>query len=272
MQTANCYQLTAMTKKRTGSRDLTVRVKTARGRKTSSTKWLQRQLNDPYVQQAKRDGYRSRAAYKLIELDEKFHLLKPGQRILDLGAAPGGWSQVAIEKIGDKGAVVGIDLLEIEPMAGAVFVQKDFHDEDAPEVILDLAAELERGQQAEPSVAERTGVDSVRPIAQASRPKQGQSKFDIVLSDMAANSTGHAPTDHLRIIALCELAYDFAIQVLRPGGAFVCKVLKGGTENGLLTQMKQHFDTVKHAKPSASRKDSAESYVVATGFRGAEGG
>lgn len=250
--------------KKTGSRDLTVRVKTARGRKRSSTKWLQRQLNDPYVQQAKRDGYRSRAAYKLLEMDEKFHFLREGQRVLDLGAAPGGWSQVALKVIGDSGTLVGIDLLEMEPMAGATFIVKDFMDEDAPEAILKLVTDLSQGQQAESLVTE-----GVRPIAEDSSPKQGHNiKLDLVMSDMAANSTGHAPTDHLRIIALCELAYDFAIQVLAPGGVFLCKVLKGGTENQLLAQMKQHFEVVKHAKPSASRKDSAESYVIAMGFRG----
>ena len=219
--------------KKTGSRDLTVRVKTARGRKNSSTKWLQRQLNDPYVQQAKRDGYRSRAAYKLVELNEKFDFLKQGQRILDLGAAPGGWSQVAREIIGEDGTIVGIDLLEIEPLAGATFIQKDFHDDDAPEILKEALG----------------------------------GPAHIVMSDMAANTTGHSPTDHLRIMALCELAYDFAREVLAPGGVFICKVLKGGTENDLLALMKKDFDVVKHAKPNASRKDSAESYVVASGFR-----
>ncbi len=217
-----------------GSRDLTVRVKTARGRKRSSTQWLQRQLNDPFVQQAKRDGYRSRAAYKLIEIDEKFKLFKPNMKVLDLGAAPGGWSQVAMQKIGKKGSIHGIDLLEIEPMAGAEFVQMDFMADDAPDSIKEMI-----GGQA-----------------------------NVVLSDMAANTTGHTPTDHIRIISLCELAYDFAVQVLTPGGAFVCKVLKGGTENDLLKMMKKDFEAVKHAKPQSSRKDSAESYVVAMGFRG----
>jgi 23S rRNA (uridine2552-2'-O)-methyltransferase len=221
-----------MTKKSGGSRDLTVRVKTARGRKRSSTKWLQRQLNDPYVQQAKRDGYRSRAAYKLIELDEKFKFLRPGQRVVDLGAAPGGWSQVALQHKAKQ--VIGIDLLEIDPVPGAVFIQKDFNDADAPDVLCGLL----------------------------------EGKADIVMSDMAANTTGHPSTDHIRIIALCELAYDFGLQILAPGGTFLCKVLKGGTENDLLTDMKKRFDVVRHAKPTASRKDSAESYVIATGFRG----
>ncbi len=215
-----------------GSRDLTVRVKTARGRKKSSTKWLQRQLNDPYVQQAKRDGYRSRAAYKLLELNDKFNFLKPGQSVVDLGAAPGGWSQVALQYKARQ--VIGIDLLEIPPVPGAHFIQKDFNDADAPEVICELL----------------------------------QGYADIVMSDMAANTTGHPPTDHIRIIQLCELAYDFAKEILAPGGTFLCKVLKGGTENDLLVDMKKNFKTVKHAKPQASRKDSAESYVIATGFRG----
>lgn len=218
---------------KTGGRDLTVRVKTARGRKKSSTKWLERQLNDPYVQQAKRDGYRSRAAYKLIELDEKFHIFKTGQRVLDLGAAPGGWSQIAVDRIGNKGQLLGIDLLEVMPLAGAEFMVKDFNDEDAPEVI-------------------RAALGG---------------KADVVMSDMAANTTGHPPTDHLRIIALCELAYDFAAQILNEGGTFLCKVLQGGTEGELLKLMKRDFTSVKHAKPKASRADSAESYVVATGFR-----
>ena len=217
-----------------GQRDLTVRVKTARGRKRSSTLWLQRQLNDPYVAQAKRDGYRSRAAYKIIELHEKFDLFKPGQKIVDLGAAPGGWTQVALDILGEKGSVVGIDLLPIEPLAGAVFLEKDFTEDDAPDMLLE----------------------------------QMDGKVDIVMSDMASNTTGHAPTDHLRIMMLCEMAYDFAIQVLKPGGVFLCKVRQGGTEGDLLTTMKRDFAVVKHAKPDSSRKDSAESYVVATGFRG----
>ena len=217
-----------------GQRDLTVRVKTARGRKRSSTLWLQRQLNDPYVAQAKRDGYRSRAAYKLIELQEKFGFFKPGQNIVDLGAAPGGWTQVAQEYMKDKGHVVGIDLLPIEPIAGAVFLEKDFTEDDAPDLL----------------IAEMNG------------------KADVVMSDMAANTTGHASTDHLRIMMLCEMAYDFAIQVLKPGGAFLCKVRQGGTEGELLKTMKKDFEVVKHAKPDSSRKGSAESYVVATGFRG----
>ncbi len=221
-----------MTKK-SGTRDLSVRVKSARGRTNSSTRWLQRQLNDPYVAQAKRDGYRSRAAYKMQEIQEKFHIFKPGQRILDLGAAPGGWSQIALEHIGKKGSIIGIDLLEVAPLAGATFIVKDFNDDDAPDIIKSLL-----------------GGDA-----------------HVVMSDMAANTTGHPPTDHIRIIALCELAYDFATQILAEGGSFVCKVLKGGTEGELLKTMKRDFVTVKHMKPKSSRQDSAESYVVATGFR-----
>lgn len=220
--------------KKTGSRDLSVRVKSARGRSNSSTRWLQRQLNDPYVAQAKRDGYRSRAAYKIEEMNEKFGFFKPGGRILDLGAAPGGWSQIALQHIGNKGMVIGIDLLEIAPMAGATFIVKDFNDDDAPAILKELLG----------------------------------GPADVVMSDMAANTTGHPPTDHIRIIALCELAYDFAVQVLSPGGSFVCKVLKGGTEGELLKMMKRDFETVKHVKPKSSRQDSAESYVIAVGFRG----
>lgn len=218
------------------SRGLHTRVKTAKGRKLSSTRWLQRQLNDPYVQEAKRLGYRSRAAFKLIELDDKFGFLKSGQRIIDLGAAPGGWTQVAIERIGRKGHVVGIDLLEMEGIAGADLIQGDFLDDDAPERL--------RALMGGPA--------------------------DIVLSDMAASSTGHPPTDHLRIIGLLEVAIDFAQDVLSPGGVFVGKVLQGGTENQLLSMLKRDFKTVKHAKPPASRSDSAEVYVVAQGFRGGD--
>ncbi len=219
-----------------GQRDLTVRVKTARGRKNSSTRWLQRQLNDPYVTQAKRDGYKSRAAYKLLELDDKYHFLKPGQGVLDLGAAPGGWTQVAVARVqstDEAPSVVGIDLLEMDSIAGATILQLDFNDEDAP-------ARIEAALGG---------------------------KVDVVLSDMAPNTTGHAPTDHIRIIALVELAYYFACDILKPGGVFVCKVRQGGTEQALLAEMKKRFTKVAHAKPAASRKDSAETYVVATGFR-----
>lgn len=219
-----------------GNRGLHTRVKTAKGRRLSSTRWLQRQLNDPYVQEAKRQGYRSRAAFKLIELDDKFKFLKKGAKVIDLGAAPGGWTQVALARIGDSGHVIGIDLLEMEAIPGADLIQGDFLDDDAPERLKALL-----GGQA-----------------------------DIVLSDMAAASTGHPQTDHLRIMGLLEVAADFAADVLAPGGTFVGKVLQGGTENELLAALKRDFRTVKHAKPPASRSDSAEVYVVATGFRGRE--
>lgn len=222
--------------KGTGNRGLHTRVKTAKGRRPSSTRWLQRQLNDPYVQEAKRQGYRSRAAFKLIELDDKFKFLKKGAKVIDLGAAPGGWTQVAMERIGDNGHVIGIDLQEMEAIPGADLIQGDFLDDDAPDRLKALL-----GGQA-----------------------------DIVLSDMAAASTGHPQTDHLRIMALLEVAADFAADVLAPGGTFVGKVLQGGTENELLAALKRDFKTVKHAKPPASRSDSAEIYVVATGFRGGE--
>lgn len=224
--------------KGTGNRGLHTRVKTAKGRRLSSTRWLQRQLNDPYVQEAKRLGYRSRAAFKLIELDDKFGFLKKNAKVIDLGAAPGGWTQVAMERIGEGGHVIGIDLLEMEAIPGADLIQGDFLDDDAPERLNALL-----GGQA-----------------------------DVVLSDMAAASTGHPQTDHLRIMGLLEVAADFAADVLAPGGAFVGKVLQGGTENELLAVLKRDFKTVKHAKPPASRSDSAEVYVVATGFRGGDGG
>jgi len=211
-----------------------VRVKTAKGRKLSSTRWLERQLSDPYVAEAKRLGYRSRAAFKLAEIDDKYRLLKPGGRIVDLGAAPGGWVQVALERVGRRGKVIGIDLQEMEPVPGATLLQGDFMADDAP-------ARL------------RAALDGAA---------------DAVLSDMAAPSTGHAKTDHLRIMALAEAALDFALEVLAPGGAFVAKVLQGGSERTLLETMRRNFARVAHMKPPASRKDSAELYVVATGFRG----
>lgn len=212
-----------------------VRVKTARGRKLSSKRWLERQLNDPYVAEAKRRGYRSRAAFKLAEIDDKYRVLRKGGRVVDLGAAPGGWVQVALAHVGPGGAVIGIDLQEIEPIAGATLLLGDFLAEDAPDRL-------------------RAALDG---------------SADVVLSDMAAPSTGHAPTDHLRIMALTEAALDFACAVLAPGGAFVAKVLQGGSERGLLAAMRRNFARVVHVKPPASRKDSAELYVVATGFRGA---
>jgi 23S rRNA (uridine2552-2'-O)-methyltransferase len=221
-------------KKNSGSRTLHVHVKTAKQRSNSSARWLARQLNDPYVARARAEGWRSRAAFKLLEMDEKFGLLAPGHRVVDLGCAPGGWTQVAVARVGDKGKVVGCDLLDVPPITGATLIVKDFLEEDAPDIMKTLLG----------------------------------GKAHLVMSDMAANTTGHADTDHIRIIHLCELAYEFATQVLAPGGAFVCKVRKGGTEQGLLKTMQRDFTSVKHAKPASSRADSAESYVVATGFRG----
>ena len=225
-------------KKPGGARDssLKVRVKTARKRSNSSTLWLQRQLNDPYVLRAKKEGWRSRAAYKLIEMDERYHLLKPGQKIIDLGAAPGGWSQYAVQKVGPKGRVIGIDLLDIDPIPGVEFTVMDFLTDDAPDRLKDMLGGLADG----------------------------------VMSDMAANTTGHKKTDHLRIVSLAELAIHFATEVLAPGGFFVAKVFQGGTEGDLLTMLKRDFKTVRHVKPDASRAGSAELYVLATGFRGAQ--
>lgn len=220
-----------------GQRSLHVRVKTARGRTTSSQRWLERQLNDPYVARAKAEGFRSRAAFKLLEIDEKFKILKPGQRIVDLGAAPGGWSQVAARRIGlgrGRARIVGIDLLPVEPMPGAEFVQMDFLDEAAPAKLMEMLG----------------------------------GPADVVLSDMAANATGHKRTDHLRIMSLAEAAIAFAREILAPGGAFLCKVLRGGTEHTLLADLKRDFAQVRHLKPGASRADSAELFVLATGFRG----
>ncbi|UYN97262.1 MAG: RlmE family RNA methyltransferase [Enhydrobacter sp.] len=229
-----------MTRKRSSGptgRRATVRVKTARGRTVSSQRWLQRQLNDPYVAEAKKRGYRSRAAFKLLQLDDQFGFLRPGIRVVDLGAAPGGWTQVAVERVKPEtrgGKVVGIDLAPVEPIAGATLIAGDFYDDEAPEML----------KQALGGPA------------------------DVVLSDMAAPATGDPQIDHLRIIALAELAHDFARQVLKPGGSFVAKVLQGGTERALLDQLKRDFVRVRHVKPEASRADSAEMYVVGTGFRG----
>lgn len=217
--------------------DLKQRVKTGRGRTLSQKRWLERQLNDPYVARAKREGYRSRAAYKLIEIDERYGLLKHGQRVIDLGAAPGGWSQVAARAVGGSGRVVGIDLLEVEPMAGVAFITGDFLDDGAPAALTALLG----------------------------------GPADLVLSDMAANATGHKKTDHLRIIGLAEVAAEFARAVLGPGGAYLAKVLQGGTESALLADLKRDFTTVRHVKPAASRSDSSELYVLATGYRGSAG-
>jgi 23S rRNA (uridine2552-2'-O)-methyltransferase len=220
-----------------GSRDLKVRVKTGKGRSLSSKLWLERQLNDPYVARAKREGFRSRAAFKLIEIDDKHRLLKPGARVVDLGAAPGGWSQVAAKRVGaaeGKGKVIAIDLLDMPAIPGVAFAQIDFLDDAAPEKLVAML----------------------------------DGKADLVLSDMAANATGHRRTDHLKIVALVEAAADFARGVLRPGGAFLAKVIQGGTESELLASLKRDFASVKHVKPQASRSDSAELYVLAAGFRG----
>jgi 23S rRNA (uridine2552-2'-O)-methyltransferase len=223
---------------RKSERDLKVRVKTGKGRKIGSTLWLQRQLNDPYVARAKAEGYRSRAAYKIIELNERYKLFHKGMRVVDLGAAPGGWSQVAAPIVGTTAAnplIVGIDFLDMDPIEGVVLLKKDFTDDDAPKMLIDAL---------------------------------GGHKPDIVLSDMAAPTTGHRPTDHLRIMALVELAAHFAVEVLAPGGTLVTKVFQGGTEHALLAMLKQHFATTVHAKPPASRSGSAETYLVAKGFKG----
>ena len=219
---------------RGGARNLKVRVKSGKGRSVSSRRWLERQLNDPYVARAKKEGYRSRAAYKLIEIDAKTHILKPGARVVDLGAAPGGWSQVAASRVGEGGRVVAIDVLAIEPIAGVDFVQMDFLDPSAPEKLKSILG----------------------------------GTADVVLSDMAANATGHARTDHLKIMALVEAAAEFAREVLAPGGVFLAKVLQGGTEASLLASLKRDYKHVKHVKPPASRADSAELYLLASGFRG----
>ncbi len=215
-------------------RELTTRVKSARGRKISSTLWLQRQLNDPYVIQAREEGYRSRAAYKLQELNEKFNILHKGDRVVDLGAAPGGWCQIAAKAVGPKGRVVGIDYLSMPPVEGAEVLEMDFLDEDAPDRLKALL----------------------------------DGEADVVMSDMAAPTTGHGATDHLRIIALAETALDFAEEVLAPGGHYVAKVFQGGPDNELLLRLKKSFKKIVHAKPKASRQDSAEMYVVAMGFKG----
>jgi len=209
------------------------RVKTAKGRRDSSTRWLERQLNDPYVKKAKAEGYRSRAAYKLIELDERFGFLKGTARIVDLGIAPGGWTQVVRQRL-PQSVVAGIDLLPTDPIDGATILQMDFMDDAAPAALKEALG----------------------------------GPADLVLSDMAANTVGHPQTDHLRTMGLVEAALDFACEVLKPGGAFVAKVLAGGADNNLVAELKRRFTIVKHAKPPASRKGSSEWYVVAQGFKG----
>jgi 23S rRNA (uridine2552-2'-O)-methyltransferase len=216
-----------------GERRLKVRVKDKR-KTESSKRWLERQLNDPYVARAKREGYRSRAAFKLAEIDDKHHVIKPGARVVDLGAAPGGWSQVAGQRAGARGRVVAIDVLEMEPLHGVAFAQIDFLDPDAPDKLKAMLG----------------------------------GPADVVLSDMAANATGHRATDHLKIMALVEAAAEFSREVLSDGGAFLAKVIQGGTEATLLKALKRDFATVRHIKPAASRADSAELYVLASGFRG----
>jgi 23S rRNA (uridine2552-2'-O)-methyltransferase len=221
-----------------GGRQLRVRVKTAKKRRASSTRWLERQLNDPYVARAQREGYRARSAFKLIEIDDRFHLLAPGKIVVDLGAAPGSWSQVAATRVKsppEAPLVVGIDLLPIDSLAGVTFLEKDFLAAEAPAALMEAL----RGRAP-----------------------------DIVLSDMAAATTGHRQTDHIRTIGLAEAAIEFAIDTLAPGGAFIAKVFQGGTEGALLTRLKQKFASVQHVKPKASRAESAELYVLARGFKG----
>ncbi len=219
-----------MSRGRSGNKQ---RVKTAKGRKIGSTRWLERQLNDPYVKQARAEGYRSRAAYKLLELDERFKLVRGARAVVDLGIAPGGWSQV-MRKYAPKAAVVGIDLLEIDAIEGVTIFKMDFMDDAAPDMLIEALG----------------------------------SKPDLILSDMAANTVGHQQTDHLRTMGLVEAAAHFAVENLQKGGNFVAKVLAGGTDNELLTLLKKHFEVVKHAKPPASRKGSSEWYVIAQGFKG----
>jgi 23S rRNA (uridine2552-2'-O)-methyltransferase len=216
-------------------RALKVRVKTSKRRKQSSNLWLERQLNDPYVARAKREGFRSRAAFKLMEIDDKARVLKKGARVIDLGAAPGGWSQVAAKRVGapQQGRVIAIDVLTMDSLPGVEFMQLDFLAADAPDKLKAMLG----------------------------------GPADVVLSDMAANATGHAKTDHLKIMALVEAAADFAREVLSPGGSFLAKVLQGGTEGALLAGLKRDFSSVKHVKPAASRADSVELYLLATGFR-----
>ena len=215
-----------------------VRVKTGKGRTVSQKIWLERQLNDPYVHEAKKLGYRSRSAFKLIEIDDKYEILKPGFRVVDLGAAPGGWSQVAAKRVkaeDGKGRVVAIDMHAMDPIPSVTIFKKDFYDEDTPHILMDAL---------------------------------GSEQADCVLSDMATHATGHKQTDHINIIALVEAGYDFAKTILKPGGSYLAKVLRGGTEGALLASLKKDFRTVRHVKPMSSRDDSAELFMLATGFRG----
>ena len=210
-------------------------------RTASSRAWLTRQISDPYVARAKREGLRSRAAFKLAEIDERYKVLKPGNRVVDLGAAPGGWSEVAARRVGATGRVIALDILDMKPISGVAFLQLDFLDPSAPE--------------------------RLQAMLGSSAAEKSQAKANVVLSDMAANATGHRATDHLKIMALAEAAAELAHDVLKPGGAFLCKVLQGGTEGALLAELKRDFATVRHVKPAASRSDSAELYVLATGYR-----
>lgn len=228
-------KLTKSAKEVRGRKMLAVRLKDGRYHSSSSNRWLERQLNDPYVAEAKQRGYRSRAAFKLIQLDEKYKFLSKNKVIVDLGCAPGGWSQIAAQKLKGTGKLVGLDILPTEPLEGATFICQDFTTDDATEKLLALL----EGEHA-----------------------------DVVMSDMAANTTGNHSTDHLRIMNLLKTAYAFAVQVLNPNGVFIAKIFQGGTENIFLAKMKQDFKQVKHVKPEASRKDSSEFYVVATGFKG----
>lgn len=228
-------KLTKSAKEITGRHNLTVRVKTSKFKKKSSNQWLARQLNDPYVAEAQRQGYRSRAAFKLIQLDEKFKFLGKGKTIVDLGCAPGGWTQVAVARNKGSGQVVGIDILETKHIDGATLICQDFTAPEAPQMLKDLL-------QGEP---------------------------DIVMSDMAANTTGHQQTDHLRTVGLVEMAYEFAKEVLAPGGIFIAKVFQGGAEGTLLADAKKNFEKVVHFKPDASRSSSSETYLVALGYKGA---
>jgi 23S rRNA (uridine2552-2'-O)-methyltransferase len=216
------------------------RLKDEKRRTLSSRTWLERQLSDPYVARAKREGFRSRAAYKLAEIDDKYRVLKPGGRVVDLGAAPGGWSEIAARRVGAGGRVIALDILDMKPIVGVEFVKLDFLDDAAPERL------------------------------KAMLGGKAQGKVDVVLSDMAANATGHRQTDHLRIMALAEAAAQFAREVLAEGGTLICKVLQGGTEAALLAALKREFESVKHVKPPASRSDSAELYLLARGFRSAQ--
>ena len=220
------------------------RLKDQKRRTASSRAWLTRQISDPYVARAKREGFRSRAAFKLAEVDDRYKVLKPGARVVDLGAAPGGWSEIAARRVGAGGRVIALHILDMKPVPGVEFLQLDFLDPSAPQR---LEAMLGSGGDA---------------------PGRDQIKADVVLSDMAANATGHRQTDHLRIMALAEAAAEFARQVLAPGGVFLCKVLQGGTEAALLAELKRDFSSVKHVKPPASRSDSSELYLLAKGFRG----